>query len=248
MRVWLAVFLLTSAFAAPASAGETTVAVAANFMPAFRVIAAEFDRASGHHVRAVAGASGTFFSQIKNGARFDVFFSADRERPQRLEEEGNGVHGSRFTYAVGRLVLWSPDGEAVSGELTLRRGWFNHLAMANPRLAPYGMAAKQVMMTLGVWDQLQPRLVQGESLGQTMGFVMSGNAELGFVALSQILDPSVALAGSRWDVPPNLHRPIDQDVVLLVHGRSNPAALALMDYVRGPEARRVIERFGYDVK
>lgn len=247
MRVLLTVFLALGC-AAPASAGETTVAVAANFMPAFRVIAGQFDRASGHHARAVVGSSGAFFNQIMNGARFDVFFSADRERPQRLEEEGMGVDGSRFTYAVGRLVLWSPDPEAVRGEQTLRRGRFHHVAMANPRLAPYGAAAKQVMTTLGVWDQLQPRLVQGESLGQTMGFVMSGNAELGFVALSQVLDASVSPAGSRWDVPPSLHRPLDQDVVLLVHGRSNPAAVALMEYVRGPEARRVIERFGYDVK
>lgn len=240
--------LVVMGLAFPARADEVTSAVAANFLPAFRAIAIGFERATGHRVKAISGSSGSFYGQIKNGAPFDVFFAADQERPQRLEHEGFAVPGSRFTYAIGRLILWSPDPDLVAGEQTLRTARFRHLAMANPQLAPYGIAAKQVMMKLGLWDQLQPRIVRGESLGQTMGFITSGNAELGFVALSQVLDPGLKQAGSRWDIALDLYDSIDQDAVLLVKARSNSAALALMEYVRGPEARQVIERFGYGLK
>lgn len=240
--------LVFAVLVGPASAVDVTVAVAANFIPPFREIATRFEQTTGHRLQVVSGASGKFYAQIKNGAPFDVFFSADQERPKLLEEEGAGVVGSRFTYAIGRLVLWSPDAPVVTGEQTLRDGRFKHLAMANPQVAPYGAAAKHVMMKLGLWDQLQSRIVQGESLGQTMGFVTSGNAELGFVALSQVLDPALKQAGSRWDIPLDLYDPINQDVVLLTYGRSNPGAEALLVYIRGADARRVIERFGYGLK
>jgi molybdate transport system substrate-binding protein len=244
----LGLFLLAIWYANPARADDVTAAVAANFLPAFRVIAVEFEQATGHHLNTVSGSSGKFYSQIIHGAPFDVFFSADRERPQRLEAEGFVVNGSRFTYAVGRLILWSPDPGLVRGEGTLRIGAFEHLAIANPLLAPYGAAARQAMMNLGLWDLLQPRIVQGESLGQTMGFISSGNADLGFVALSQILDPTFKQTGSRWDIPLDLYDPINQDVVLLVRGRSNPGARALLEYVRGPDAQQVIQHFGYGLK
>jgi molybdate transport system substrate-binding protein len=227
---------------------QVQVAVAANFVPPFKEIAAEFQKATGHTTQLSAGSSGKFYAQIKNGAPFEVFFSADDERPKLLEEEGLGVRGSRFTYAVGRLVLWSPDPQLVKGEETLRSDKFKHLAMANPKTAPYGTAAMQAMMKLNVWDQLQPKIVQGENQGQTSGFIDSGNAELGFLALSQVLDPALKGKGSRWDVPTSLHDPIAQDVVLLTKGQHNPAAKALLDFVRGPQGLQIIERYGYDVK
>jgi molybdate transport system substrate-binding protein len=245
---WLTQVLLVITCWAPAYADQVQVAVAANFIPPFKEIAAEFEKTTGHSVQVSAGSSGKFYAQIKNGAPFEVFFSADDERPKRLEDEGLGVKGSRFTYAVGRLVLWSPDPGLVTGEQTLRTVKFQHLAMANPKTAPYGLAAMQAMMKLGVWESLQPRIVQGENLGQTIGFIESGNAELGFVALSQALDPALKSKGSRWDVPMNFHDPIAQDVVLLTKGQSNPAAKALMEFMRSPQARTVIERFGYEVK
>jgi molybdate transport system substrate-binding protein len=248
MRGVLASLLIVIGLAIPAQAEEVTSAVAANFLPAFRALAIEFERATGHHVKAISGSSGKFYGQIANGAPFDVFFSADRERPQRLEDEGFAVRGSRFTYAVGRLVLWSPDPALVTGETTLRTGHFKYVATADPQLAPYGAAAQQVMIRLGLWNQLQPKIVQGESLGQTMGFITSGNAELGFVAFSQIVDSAVTPSGSRWDIPLHLYDPIDQDAVLLTKGRANRGARALLEYVRGSDARRVIERFGYGLK
>lgn len=231
-----------------ALAEQALVAVAANFIGPFREVATEFEKTTGHTVQTASGASGAFFTQIKNGAPFDVFFSADNERPKLLEDEGLGVKGSRFTYAIGRLVLWSPDPSLVKGEDTLRSASFKRLAIANPKTAPYGVAAMQAMQKLGVWESLQPRIVMGESLGQTMGFIESGNAELGFLALSQVLDPKIKGTGGRWDVPSNLHEPIQQDVVLLEKGKDNPAAKALMEFMGKPQATAIIERYGYELK
>jgi molybdate transport system substrate-binding protein len=231
-----------------AQAETVQVAVAANFVPTFREIAAEFEKQTGHTVQSSAGSSGKFYAQIKNGAPFEVFFSADDERPKLLEEEGLGVKGSRFTYAVGRLVLWSQDSALVTGEDTLKNGKFKHLAIANPKTAPYGTAAMQAMQKLGVWDSLQPKLVMGENLGQTSGFLESGNAELGFLALSQVKDEKFKGKGSQWDVPTNLHEPIKQDALLLAKGEKNPAAKALMEFMRNPKAMAIVERFGYEVK
>lgn len=232
----------------PAFAEQVLVAVAANFVPPFREIALEFEKSTGHNVQVAAGSSGNFYSQIKNGAPFDVFFSADMERPKLLENEGLGVKDSRFTYAIGRLVLWSPNADLVKGEETLRSKTFKRLAMANPKTAPYGVAAMQAIQKLELWENLQPHIVMGESLGQTMGFIESGNAQLGFVALSQVLDPRIQGQGSRWDVPDHLHEPIKQDVILLTKAKDNQAAKALMEFIGGPQAKKIIERYGYELK
>lgn len=234
--------------ATPASAEQVIVAVAANFVPPFREIALEFERVTGHNVKVAAGSTGNFYSQIKNGAPFDVFFSADVERPKLLEEEGLGVKDSRVTYAVGRLVLWSPTPSLLKGADTLNSQYFKHLAIANPKTAPYGTAAMQTMRKLGIWETLQPRIVTGENLGQTMGFIESGNAELGFVALSQVLDPKLKGKGAHWDVPADLHEPIRQDMILLTKGKDNPAAKALIEFMGGLQAKAIIERYGYGLK
>jgi molybdate transport system substrate-binding protein len=247
-RVLLSFVLMFLLAATPAWADQALVAVAANFVPPFREVAIEFEKATGHNVRMASGSSAAFFAQIKNGAPFDVFFSADDERPKLLEDEGLGVKGSRFTYAIGRLALWSPDPILVKGEDALTSESFKHLAIANPKTAPYGVAAMQAMQKLGVWERLQPRIVMGENLGQTMGFIESGNAELGFLALSQVKDPKITGKGSRWDVPVNFHEPIKQDVILLAKGKDNQAANALMEFMTGPQARAIIERYGYELK
>ncbi|MDK2743082.1 MAG: molybdate ABC transporter substrate-binding protein [Nitrospira sp.] len=242
------VCVIASAAVTPAFAEQVLVAVAANFVPPFREIAIEFETATGHNLRVAAGSSGNFYSQIKNGAPFDVFFSADMERPKLLEDEGLGVKGSRLTYAIGRLVLWSPNADLVKGEETLRSKNFKRLAIANPKTAPYGLAAMQTMQKLDLWEGLQPQIVMGENIGQTMGFIESGNVQLGFVALSQVLDPKIKGQGSRWDVPTNLHEPIKQDVILLTKGKDNPAAKALMEFMGGPQAKAIIEHYGYELK
>ena len=242
------VCVIAVAMGTPAFAEQALVAVAANFVPPFREAAMEFEKATGHNLRVVSGSSGNFYSQIKNGAPFDVFFSADMERPKLLEEEGLGVTDTRFTYAIGRLVLWSPNADLVKGEETLRSKTFKRLAIANPKTAPYGVAAMQAMQKLELWENLQPQIVMGESLGQTMGFIESGNAQLGFVALSQVLDPKIKGQGSRWDVPTHLHEPIKQDVILLTKAKDNQAAKALMEFIGSPQAKKIIERYGYELK
>jgi molybdate transport system substrate-binding protein len=248
MKKFLLSLVLFSLAVTPALAEQALVAVAANFIGPFREVAMEFEKTTGHTVQVASGSSGSFYTQIKNGAPFAVFFSADNERPKLLEEEGLGVKGSRFTYAIGRLVLWSSDPDLMKGEDTLRSEKFKHLAIANPKTAPYGVAAMQAMQKLGVWESIQPRLVMGENMGQTLGFVESGNAELGFLALSQVLDPKMKGKGGRWDVPSHLHEPIKQDVVLLEKGKDNSAANALMEFMGGPQVKAIIERYGYELK
>ncbi len=247
--VW-GLIVFVSTIVIPASAEQVLVAVAANFIPPFREVAMEFEKATGHRVQVAAGSSGNFYSQIKNGAPFDVFFSADHERPKKLEEEGLGVKDTRFTYAIGRLVLWSSNAGQIKGEETLSSKNYTHLAITNPKNAPYGLAAMQAMQKLRIWDKLQPQhiIIMGENISQTMGFVESGKAELGFVALSQVLAPNLKGKGSRWDVPNNLHEPIQQDVILLTKGKDNPAAKALMEFMGGPQAKAIIERYGYELK
>lgn len=243
-------FVLSSTAVIPAFAEQVLVAVAANFVPPFHEVAMEFEKSTGHHVEVAAGSSGNLYSQIKNGASFDVFFSADHHRPKRLEEGGFGVKDSRFTYALGRIALWSPNADLVKGEETLSSKHFTRLAIANPKTAPYGLAAMQAMQALRIWEKLQPGnvIIVGENLGQTLRFIESGNAELGFVALSQIMDPKFKGKGSRWDVPSNLHEPIKQDAILLTKGKDNPAAKALMEFMSGPQAKTIIERYGYELK
>jgi len=221
------------------------VAVASNFTAAARTLADEFQRHSGHKVVLVSGSTGKQYAQIVHGAPFDVFLAADSRRPQRLEREKRTAPGSRFTYAFGRLVLWSPDPALVDEQgLVLVSGQFDHLAIANPRLAPYGRAARQVLQALHLWDGQQSRLVQGENIGQAHQFVRSGNAELGLLAYSQVLQDDGRPQGSLWFVPDNLYEPIEQQAVLL---RDGPVARAFLNYLKGREARSLIRQFGYGV-
>lgn len=233
-------------FTGGVSADEVKVAVAANFTAPIKAIAPEFEKATGHKLVASFGATGQFYAQINNGAPFDVFLSADDTTPVRLEREGATVPGSRFTYAIGSLVLWSADAAYLDGtDAALRAGQFRHLAIANPKTAPYGLAATQVLARLGLREAVKAKLVEGQNITQTHQFVSTGNAELGFVALSQVYTDGKLGSGSAWIVPAALYDPIRQDAVILKPGMNNPAAAALVEYLKGPEAARVIESFGY---
>ncbi|MBK9394664.1 MAG: molybdate ABC transporter substrate-binding protein [Uliginosibacterium sp.] len=246
MRNLFSLLLLTS-LANPAFADEVKVAVAANFTAPMQKIAAEFEKDTGHKTLVSTGATGAFYAQIKNGAPFEIFLSADDETPAKLEAEGAGVKGSRFTYAIGRLVLWSakPGFVDTRGEV-LKKGDFNKLALANPKTAPYGSAALEVMRKLGVQEALQPKIVQGENISQTFQFVSTGNAEVGFVALSQVWQDGVLKSGSAWIVPADLYAPIRQDAILLAKGEGKPAAEALLKYLKGDKAKAVIKSYGYE--
>lgn len=227
-------------------AGEVQVAVAANFAAPMKRIAADFERATGHKAQIAFGATGKFYAQIRNGAPFEVFLAADDATPARLESEDLVVAGSRFTYATGTLVLWSPRPGFVDAEgAVLRQGRFNKLAIANPKLAPYGAAAVETLTRLKLLDAVEPKFVQGENIAQTYQFVASGNAELGFVALSQVMQGGRLQTGSAWTVPAELHAPIRQDAVLLKRGERNPAAAALLDYLKLPAVKALIRGFGY---
>jgi molybdate transport system substrate-binding protein len=244
----LAALLL--ALPAPANAAQALVAVAANFAVPLETLRATFERDSGHRLSVAIGSTGKLYAQIVHGAPFDVMLAADRERPRRLEAEGHAVAGSRLTYALGRLALWSRDVGRIGadGAAVLRAGKFRRLAMANPDLAPYGAAARQALMALGLYDALRSRIVLGENIGQTFAMVATGNAELGFVALSSLREPDNAAGGSHWLVPAEFHEPIRQDAVLLVHGADNPAAQAFLAYLKSPAAQPLIVRFGYGVE
>jgi molybdate transport system substrate-binding protein len=226
----------------PARAAQTNVAVAANFTDAARDIASAFRTATGHEAVLSFGSSAQILAQIGQDAPFQVFLSADEERPRKAIEAGQAVASSRFTYAVGKLVLWSRNSALVAGEETLRAGAFDKIAIANPAAAPYGSAALDTLRSLGLAETLQARIVQGNSIAQAFQFVQTGNAELGFVALSQVIDLK---EGSRWLVPQALYRPIRQDAVLLAKGRESEAAQAFMDFLHGPEAKAIIGRYGY---
>jgi molybdate transport system substrate-binding protein len=239
--------LLAVAAVPGARAGEATAAVAANFNLPLRKLAEQFQRRSGHTLQIVAGSSGGLYAQIKNGAPFDVFFSADDGRTAQMEQEGLGVAGTRFTYALGKLVLWSAKPGVVDDRgQVLVKGNFRRLAMANPKIAPYGAAAQQTLAMLGLWEATAEKRVIGENLGPTYRFIASGNADLGFVALSQVRADPKAAGGSQWIVPENLYNPIKQDAILLRHGQDNAAAQALLAFVRGAEGRELIRGFGYD--
>ena len=241
-------FALTAAIAGFAHADEVQVAVAANFTAPMQQIAAQFEKDSGHKAVLSFGATGKFYAQIVNGAPFELLLAADDETPARLEKEGQGVAGSRFTYAIGKLVLWSADPKLVDakGEI-LKKGGFKHLAIANPKTAPYGAAAMQVMGKLGVADTLKPLFVQGENISQTHQFVSTGAAELGFIAYSQVIKNGKVGSGSGWIVPGKLYDPIRQDAVILAKGKDKPASQALMNYLKTPKAREIIASFGYSL-
>ena len=242
------VFLFISLFTGASSAEEVQVAVAANFTAPMQAIAAAFEKDSGHKAHLSFGSSGKFYAQIRNGAPFQVFLSADDEKPAKLEQEGMALPGTRFTYAIGRLALWSAMEGRVDGKgEVLKKGAYAHLAIANPRLAPYGAAAVEVLKNLGLLGAVQPRFVQGENIAQTYQFVASGNAELGFVALSQVMKDGKLLNGSAWIVPANLHAPIRQDAVMLATGKGNAAASALMGFLKSDKAKAIIRFYGYDI-
>jgi molybdate transport system substrate-binding protein len=239
LACWLAATL-------PATAAQVQVAVAANLAAPIRQIASGFAQATGHHALVAIGSTGKLYAQVKNGAPFEVLLAADADTPARLEREGLAVAGSRFTYASGRLVLWSADAARVDarGEV-LRQPPRGKLAIADPRLAPYGAAAVEVLAKLGVLDAWRPHLVQGESIVQAFQFVATGNAPLGLVALSQVMVDGRIARGSAWLVPPQLHAPLRQDAVLLQRGAANPAAAALLRYLRSDAARAILRGYGY---
>ncbi len=251
LGVWAVAWLASTAGSltvSSARAAEVSVAVAANFTAPMQKIATAFERDTGHKALLAFGSTGRFYAQIRNGAPFQVLLAADDKTPARLEQEGLGVAGSRHTYAVGRLVLWSRQPARVDdkGDV-LKTGRFERLALADPKLAPYGAAAVEVLHGLGLLQALAPKFVQGENIAQAYQYVATGNAELGFVAMSQVFADGKLVQGSAWPVPARLHTPIRQDALLLRTGKDKAAALALMAYLRSDKARAIIRSFGYDV-
>ncbi len=229
-------------------AATVLVAVASNFSKPMTEIAAAFEQATGHNAKLSFGSSGKFVSQLENGAPFEVLLSADDKGPQKLEQAGLAVPNSHFTYALGKLVLWSATPGYVDDQgKILSTDGFKHLALADPKLAPYGAAAIEVLKGLNLQDTLKPLLVLGENIAQAHQFVSTGNAELGFVALAQVIENGKIATGSGWIIPSNLHAPIKQDAVLLTLGAENPAANALLNYLKSAPALAIIEKYGYDL-
>jgi molybdate transport system substrate-binding protein len=243
LRGCLALLAAAVMLPVPATAAEIRVAVASNFRPAMQVIAKRFENQTGHEVILIFGSTGKQFAQIQQGAPFDAFFAADSQRPAQLEQDGVAVAGTRFTYAVGKLVLWSPVAGYVDavGDV-LKTGDFKRLAIANPQLAPYGRAAQQVLEASGLWESLANRLVRGENIVQAFQFVTSGSAELGFIAYAQIKQPGKPLKGSYWDIPQSLYSPIEQQAVLL---KDSEPARAFLQFTQSWEALKIIGAFGY---
>ncbi len=229
-------------------ADEVQVAVAANFTAPIQAIAKDFEKDTGHKLVAAYGATGQFYAQIKNGAPFEVFLAADDSTPAKLEAEKEIVPGSRFTYAIGTLALWSAkDGYVDDKGEVLKKNEFQHLSIANPKAAPYGLAATQVLAKLGLTEATKAKIVEGQNITQAYQFVSTGNAELGFVALSQIYKDGKVQSGSAWIVPASMHEPIRQDAVILNKGKDSAAAKALVEYLKGPKAAAVIKSFGYEL-
>ena len=231
-----------------AQAGEVRVAVAANFTAPMQEIAPLFEQASGHKVSVSFGSTGKFYAQIKQGAPYDVFIAADTKAPKKLEEEGHTVNGSRFVYALGTLVLWGAQPGLVDDKgAVLRKGGFNKLAIGDPKLAVYGTAAQETMEELGLWKVLQPKLVRGDNITQTYQFAASGNAELGFIALSQITKGGKVSEGSWWIVPAHYYKPIEQSAVMLSNAKDAEASKAFLAFLKGPQAAAVIRSYGYEL-
>ena len=238
--------LLLGFFASAACAEEVLVAVAANFTAPMQVIAAAFEKDTGHKARLAFGSSGKFYAQIKNGAPFQVLLSADAQIPAKLAQEGLALDSTRFTYAIGQLALWSAQEGVVDRQgAVLKQGGYTHLAIANPKLAPYGAAAVEVLKNLALFDVVQAKLVQGENIAQTYQFIASGNAEIGFVALSQVFKDGKLTRGSAWIVPDKFHAPIRQDAVTLLNAKNNAAANALMTYLKSDKAKEIMRAYGY---
>lgn len=240
--------IFAAAMSMAVKAEQVSVAVAANFTDATRDIIPLFEKATGHTVKVSFGSTGKLYAQIEHGAPFEVFLAADSKRPMKAESAGLAVAGSRFTYAMGKLALWSPKAGAFSdAEAFLKKGEFKRVAIANPKTAPYGQAAQQVMEHLGLWKALQPKLVRGDSIAQTFQFSATGNVEVGFVALSQITAWKES-KGTNWEIPQSYYAPIEQQAVLLKKGADNKAAMAFVEFLKGDEARKVISGYGYGVK
>lgn len=232
--------------AATARAADIPVAVAANFTVPAKELATAFHAKTGYTVALSFGASGQFYAQITQGAPFEIFLSADEARPQKVEADGLAVPGSVFTYAIGRLVLWSADPHLVDANgMVLHEGGFTHIAIGDPKAAPFGAAAVQTMKALKVYDELAPKIVTGQSITQAYQFIASGNAELGFVSLSQVVHDQ---KGSEWVVPQTLYSPILQDAVLLKTGAQDPGAKAFFVFLQSPAAVKIIKSYGYGIK
>jgi len=227
-------------------AGEIRIAVASNFSGAIKLISQRFEADTGHRVKLSFGSTGKHYAQIINGAPFHAFFAADSKRPQLLEQQGRIIPGSRFTYAIGKLVLWSPKPGYVDPDLKiLEHGRFRYLALANPKLAPYGKAAQEILQGKKLWNQLRKQMVRGENIGQTFQFVKSGNAELGFVAHSQVKHPGQPTIGSIWVMPQSLYTPITQQAVLL---QDSPTAREFMQFIRSQQSLEIIQAYGYGIQ
>jgi len=246
-RILLSLILLLGVNASMVvHAEETSIAVSANFSAPIQKLALAFHEETGHEVKVSLGSTGKFYAQIQNGAPFDILLAADQETPQRLENEKLGLENTRFTYATGVLALWSR-GEGFidsKGEI-LQKSTYRHLAIADPKLAPYGLAAIQVITKLGLLDKVKYKLVQGENINQTFQFVATGNAEMGFVALSQIFLDSKIKEGSAWIVPVGLYQPLHQDAILLIPGKDNSAAKAFLLYLKTEKAKKIMRQYGY---
>ncbi len=229
-------------------AGESEkvhVAVASNFLNPLKEIAQHFKQDTGNTLILISGSTGKLYAQARHGAPFDILLAADENRPALLEREGVGVKGTRFTYAVGALVLWSLDPDKVQGEESLTQMDKGKLAIANPKTAPYGRAAKQTLERLGLWQKLRPFLVRGENIAQTLQFVATGNAALGFIAKSQVEDPRFKLKGSRWEIPADHHEPVLQQAILLKPGLSNSSAKQFLKFLKGQVSKKIIQSYGY---
>ncbi len=242
--------LLLLWFASPLlHAGEVKVAVAANFLNTLHILAPVFEKNTGHHLLISAGSTGKLYAQLHNGAPYDVFLAADDKHPALLEKEGLVMPGRRITYAVGRLVVWSGRSmPSQEGAQIFQQSGIRHIAIANPATAPYGRAAYQALNTMGLWHILKPRIVQGDDVGQVFQFVASANAQLGFLALAQVLNPKNTFSRDYWLVPEDLYDPIVQDMVLLKKAENNSAAYAFVVFMQAAQARTLIQQAGYKVK
>jgi molybdate transport system substrate-binding protein len=238
-------FALSACASLPAAADSAHIAVAANFAMPMKTLATRFEQATGHTLSLSSGATGKFYAQIKHGAPFDILLAADDDTPARLMREGDAV--TTRTYAIGKIALWSANASLIDGtDAVLKQNRFGKLAVANPKLAPYGAAARETLTQLGLLDAIASKFVVGENIGQTYQFIASGNAELGFVALSQIMQDGKLTQGSMWLVPSQLYSPIRQDAALLKRGADNMAARALLDFLNTPAAVAVIRSYGYE--
>lgn len=230
-----------------ARANEIHVAVASNFYNPFRAISKKFEEKTLHKVKIISGSTGKLYAQILNGAPFEIFLSADNVRTELLEQKGATISGSRYSYALGKITLWSPNINFISNNIksTLLLGHFSHIAIANPVTAPYGKATVQILKKLDLWKKLKSIAVQGENINQTFQFVFSNNAQLGFVALSQVLDPKIIHKGKRIDIPGNYYDPIKQDLVILKKGAHNNGVKDLWEFLKGDIAKQIIKNYGY---